>query len=132
MTALPSPAVRDDIIAKLGELVNALETHPSWTPPTPPKGLYHVWDFVNRSRYIMTELDSLREGKPIRHPEQIPKNDGASQFPHCNLYPSKYVIVSSPSTETFYTKRLRPWKAGPELSPIATSPPQPNHWTVES
>lgn len=71
---LPSPTVRDDITAKLGDLIQAIEAHPSWTPPSPPKGLYHVWDFVNRSRYIMTELDNIREGKPVQHPEQIPKN----------------------------------------------------------
>lgn len=72
--SLPSQQVRDDITVKLGDLVSAIETHPSWTPPTPPKGIYHVWDFVNRSRYIMTELDNILEGKPVKHPEQIPKN----------------------------------------------------------
>ncbi|KAK1721774.1 hypothetical protein BDP67DRAFT_539878 [Colletotrichum lupini] len=57
------------------ELIDAIEAHPAWSPPNPHKGLFHVWDYVNRSRYIMTELDHIRDGEPVRYPEQIPQQD---------------------------------------------------------
>ncbi|KAM0436020.1 hypothetical protein ACHAPT_002912 [Fusarium lateritium] len=78
---LPAPEVREEITACLGDLVSALEAHPMWTPPSPPRGLFHVWDFVCRSRYIMTELDNIYAGRPTKHPEQIPKHDRATSGP---------------------------------------------------
>ncbi|WDK15697.1 hypothetical protein CGRA01v4_06978 [Colletotrichum graminicola] len=72
-SSLPSPEVRAAITEKLSELIAALEAHPAWIPPNPHRGLFHVWDFVNRSRYIMTELDHIRDGEPVQHPEQIPR-----------------------------------------------------------
>ncbi|GKT43703.1 uncharacterized protein ColSpa_03884 [Colletotrichum spaethianum] len=72
-TTLPSPEVRAAITEKLSDLIAALEAHPAWIPPNPHRGLFHVWDFVNRSRYIMTELDHIRDGEPVQHPEQIPQ-----------------------------------------------------------
>ncbi|KAM5345358.1 hypothetical protein ACJ41O_011220 [Fusarium nematophilum] len=80
-SGLPAPEVREDITARLADLVSALESHPSWTPPSPPRGLYHVWDFVCRSRYIMSELDNISAGRPTKYPEQIPRNDGATSGP---------------------------------------------------
>ncbi|KAJ4324164.1 hypothetical protein N0V84_003997 [Fusarium piperis] len=80
-SGLPAPEVREEITARLGDLVSALEAHPSWTPPSPPRGLFHVWDFVCRSRYIMTELDNIYAGRPTKHPEQIPKHDRATSGP---------------------------------------------------
>lgn len=79
-TSLPSPEIRQEIFDRLNDLVTALESHPQWTPPSPPQGLYHVWDFVCRSRYIISELDNITAGRPTQHPEQIPKNpQGESQ-----------------------------------------------------
>ncbi|KAH6890529.1 hypothetical protein B0T10DRAFT_322182 [Thelonectria olida] len=76
---IPPLDVRDEITARLQDLVEALEAHPSWsTSPPPPRNLFHVWDFVKRSHYIMTELDNIEQGRPTRHPEQIPRNAGAS------------------------------------------------------
>ncbi|EEU43209.1 uncharacterized protein NECHADRAFT_102771 [Fusarium vanettenii 77-13-4] len=80
-SGLPAPEVREEITACLSDLVSALEAHPSWTPPSPPRGLFHVWDFVCRSRYIMTELDNIYAGRPTKHPEQIPKHDRATSGP---------------------------------------------------
>lgn len=81
--AIPPLQVRDDITARLSDLVQALEAHPSWTTATPPpRNLFHVWDFVKRSHYIMTELDNIEHGRPTRHPEQIPRNAGG-EFPFC-------------------------------------------------
>ncbi|KAK0368991.1 hypothetical protein CLIM01_13648 [Colletotrichum limetticola] len=73
--SLPSPEHRAKIIEKFTELIDAIEAHPAWSPPNPHKGLFHVWDYVNRSRYIMTELDHIRDGEPVRYPEQIPQQD---------------------------------------------------------
>ncbi|KXH59908.1 hypothetical protein CSAL01_02493 [Colletotrichum salicis] len=72
---LPSPEHRAKIIEKFSELIDAIEAHPAWSPPNPHKGLFHVWDYVNRSRYIMTELDHIRDGEPVQYPEQIPQQD---------------------------------------------------------
>ncbi|CAM1503006.1 Fc.00g077820.m01.CDS01 [Cosmosporella sp. VM-42] len=82
---LPSPEVREDITTKLTALIQALESHPAWVPPMPHKGLYHVWDFVNRSKYIMTELDNIQEGRPMKHPEQIPPNNEATSRTHAAI-----------------------------------------------
>ena len=79
---LPTPEAQADIVAKLTELIQALESHPAWTPPSPNPALFHVWDFVSRSRYIMEELDNIKEGKQVKHPEQIPKNDQGKRC-HC-------------------------------------------------
>ncbi|KAK1595261.1 uncharacterized protein LY79DRAFT_668061 [Colletotrichum navitas] len=72
-SSLPPPELRAAITEKLSELIAALEAHPAWIPPNPHRGLFHVWDFVSRSRYIMTELDHIRDGEPVQHPEQIPR-----------------------------------------------------------
>lgn len=77
-TSIPAPEVREVITTRLSDLVQALEAHPAWTPTSPPRNLFFVWDFVKRSHYIMTELDNISNGRPIKHPEQIPPNDGAT------------------------------------------------------
>jgi hypothetical protein len=35
------------------------------------RSLVHVWDFVMRTRYILSELDNIAAGRPIQHPDQI-------------------------------------------------------------
>ncbi|KAF0323218.1 hypothetical protein GQ607_009557 [Colletotrichum asianum] len=76
---LPSPEVRATIIERLSELIIAIEAHPAWNPENPHRGLFHVWDFVSRSRYIMTELDHIRDGEPVQYPEQIRQQSGGRQ-----------------------------------------------------
>ncbi|KAM0562476.1 hypothetical protein ACHAPJ_002166 [Fusarium lateritium] len=78
---LPAPERREEITAAFASLISAIESHPQWTPPNIPPGLFHVWDFVKRSHYIMTELDNIAAGRPVQHPAQIPKNDGAASGP---------------------------------------------------
>lgn len=78
--SLPAPEVREEILRKHTELIEALEAHQAWTPPSPHKGLFHVWDFVNRSKYIMTELDNIQAGRPVQHPDQIPRNERGELF----------------------------------------------------
>lgn len=71
---LPSPEIRENIINRHRELVEAIEAHQAWTLNPPHPGLFHVWDFVNRSMYIMSELGNIAAGRPVRYPEQIPPN----------------------------------------------------------
>ncbi|KAG4262246.1 hypothetical protein FPRO03_11119 [Fusarium proliferatum] len=76
ISQLPTAEQRQDITARLADLITALESHAQWTPPNVDRGLFHVWDFVKRSHYIMTELDNIAAGRKVQHPEQIPKNEG--------------------------------------------------------
>jgi hypothetical protein len=74
---IPSSEYRETITARFSDLISAIESHSSWTPPNVDRSLFHVWDFVKRSHYIMTELDNIAAGRPVQHPEQIPKNNGS-------------------------------------------------------
>ncbi|KAF4123197.1 hypothetical protein GMORB2_6747 [Geosmithia morbida] len=77
---VPIPSLQDQelIISKLDDFAKTLERHPKWTPPKPHPSLFHVWDFVKRSHYIMTEIDHLRKGEAVKYPNQIPSlNQGA-------------------------------------------------------
>ncbi|KAK6701780.1 hypothetical protein SNK04_011689 [Fusarium graminearum] len=80
-TEIPSKEHRENITARFSDLISAIESHKSWTPPNVDRSLFHVWDFVKRSHYIMTELDNMVAGRPLKHPDQIPKNDGTSTGP---------------------------------------------------
>ncbi|KAF9761787.1 hypothetical protein IL306_003690 [Fusarium sp. DS 682] len=75
ISQLPTPEQRENITARLADLISAIEAHSQWTPPNVDRGLFHVWDFVKRSHYIMTELDNIAAGRKVQHPEQIPKNE---------------------------------------------------------
>ncbi|KAJ4119964.1 hypothetical protein NW768_010554 [Fusarium equiseti] len=75
---IPSSEYRETITARFSDLISAIESHSSWTPPNVDRSLFHVWDFVKRSHYIMTELDNIAAGRPVQHPEQIPKNNGTN------------------------------------------------------
>ncbi|KFH41793.1 hypothetical protein ACRE_074870 [Hapsidospora chrysogenum ATCC 11550] len=72
MVPIPDAQAQADITAKLNALALALESHDKWTPPRPHPTLFHIWDFVKRSHYIMTELDNIRHGRELKHPDQIP------------------------------------------------------------
>ncbi|TDZ18476.1 hypothetical protein Cob_v008708 [Colletotrichum orbiculare MAFF 240422] len=80
-STIPSPEVRADIIDRLSDLIKAIEAHPAWIPPNPNRGLFHIWDFVNRSRYILTEVYNIRDGQPVKHPEQIPQQKSGRTGP---------------------------------------------------
>ncbi|WYZ40263.1 hypothetical protein EsH8_IV_000604 [Colletotrichum jinshuiense] len=80
-STLPSTEVRANITERLSDLITAIEAHPAWIPPNPHRGLFHIWDFVNRSRYIMTELDHIRDGEPVQYPEQIPQQQSGRTGP---------------------------------------------------
>ncbi|KFX90349.1 hypothetical protein O988_04198 [Pseudogymnoascus sp. VKM F-3808] len=71
MPAAPTPEKRAAMEQKLGELIQAIENHELWTPPTPNQTLYHVWDFLNRSKYMLSEFDNIEAGRPLTHPNQF-------------------------------------------------------------
>jgi hypothetical protein len=82
--ALPSSAVKTAATEKITALLSALESHPSWKPvsinetATPShRTLFFLWDFANRSRYILSELDRIADGKEVAYPDQIPKQEGS-------------------------------------------------------
>ncbi|KFY17001.1 hypothetical protein V492_00966 [Pseudogymnoascus sp. VKM F-4246] len=67
----PTPEKRAALDQKLGELIQAIESHELWVPPTPNQTLYHVWDFLNRSKYMLSEFDNIEAGRALTHPNQF-------------------------------------------------------------
>jgi len=78
--SLPAPEIRNEIVAQLSDLIRSIESHGRWTPPNPHRSLLNIWDFVQRTRYIMSELDNIEAGRPLRYPEQIPDLLGAGKL----------------------------------------------------
>jgi len=71
MVVIPPPQVRATIASKLADFVAAIETHPKWNLEQPDRGVFYVWDFVNRTKYMLSEVDTLREGREPQHADQI-------------------------------------------------------------
>ncbi|KFY17697.1 hypothetical protein V491_04951 [Pseudogymnoascus sp. VKM F-3775] len=76
----PTAEKRAALDQKLGELIQvlilgpfdkAIENHELWVPPTPNQTLYHVWDFLNRSKYMLSEFDNIEAGRALTHPNQF-------------------------------------------------------------
>jgi hypothetical protein len=82
MVAVPSTEDQSVLVTKLKDLIKAIESEPAWTPPKPHAGLLHVWDFVQRTHYMMLNVENIRTGAPIEHPEAIPKNDKGIYIPY--------------------------------------------------
>ena len=73
---IPDPETQANLVAKLDDFAKAIESHKDWTPPKPHPALFHTWDFVKRSHYIMTEIENIRQGKELQYPGQIPAQEG--------------------------------------------------------
>ncbi|KAH6604306.1 hypothetical protein Trco_007752 [Trichoderma cornu-damae] len=72
MAPVPSPEILAAIAAKLDALILAVESHPQFNRAAPSGGLFHVWDFVNRTKYMLSEVDGIRQpGYRFRHEGQI-------------------------------------------------------------
>jgi len=97
---LPTAQQRLDIDVCLGELIeyvqwadpdifeynlidgSAVTEHPLWKdPPNPNPTLYHVWDLVMRSKYMLSEYENIRAGRPLQHPNQFRGGVGVYHFP---------------------------------------------------
>ncbi|KFY58281.1 hypothetical protein V496_06188 [Pseudogymnoascus sp. VKM F-4515 (FW-2607)] len=71
MSLIATPEKRATIERKLGELIQAIENHELWVPPSPNQTLYHVWDFLKRSKYMLSEFDNIEAGRALTHPNQF-------------------------------------------------------------
>jgi hypothetical protein len=72
--SVPSPEIRAGIAEKLSLLSLAVETSPSFKRASPAAsgGLYHVWDFVKRTEYMLSEVEGIRQpGYEFQHAGQI-------------------------------------------------------------
>ncbi|KAH8169725.1 hypothetical protein LIA77_10269 [Sarocladium implicatum] len=86
---LPSQAVQTAAVDSLTKLTTALQTHPQWKPvtgsePASPshRTLFFLWDFASRTKYMLQELENIKEGKDVAHPEQLPKQEGVTDPLH--------------------------------------------------
>ncbi|RFU24147.1 hypothetical protein B7463_g12189, partial [Scytalidium lignicola] len=70
-TPVPTDKQRADVEAAFQAVIDAIEEHEAWTPPNPHKTLFYVWDFANRSKYMISEYENIKDGKPLQHPEQF-------------------------------------------------------------
>jgi len=76
-TNLPIDQERHDVDVRLEDLLDAITQHPQWkNPPNQHPTLYHVWDFVMRSKYMLSEYENIKAGRPIQHPNQFPSGVG--------------------------------------------------------
>jgi hypothetical protein len=51
---------------------SAIVEHPLFKPPPfQHPTLYFTWDFVMRSKYMLSEYDNIRAGRPLQHPQQF-------------------------------------------------------------
>ncbi|KAK0711541.1 hypothetical protein B0H67DRAFT_555504 [Lasiosphaeris hirsuta] len=86
-SVLPDISIRKEIEARLEDLAGAITSHPKMQAPNRHPTMFHMWDFVMRTKYIVSELDNVEAGRPIRFPEQIvdyrptaPQPDKAREF----------------------------------------------------
>ncbi|KAK5988987.1 hypothetical protein PT974_10485 [Cladobotryum mycophilum] len=73
-SSIPSTEARATLSAKMDDFLQSIQAIPEFNtnPAQSDKGLFYIWDFVMRTKYILSELDNIVEGKPVQHPEQIP------------------------------------------------------------
>lgn len=90
MVPVPDAQAQEAIIAKFDTLVRSIENHEAWTPPKPHPTLFHIWNFVKGSQYIMTELENIRHGRPVQHPNQIPAYQ-EGEFVHGGCPPPSFL-----------------------------------------
>lgn len=81
MVPIPDTDTQADLVSKLDDWARAIEGHELWTPPNPHPSLFHTWDFVKRSHYIMSEIENIRLGKELKFPDQIPPNKDGELSP---------------------------------------------------
>ncbi|KIN03834.1 hypothetical protein OIDMADRAFT_158705 [Oidiodendron maius Zn] len=72
MPSEPTQEQRSEVESRLKDTVESLLAHPQWKdPPNQNPTLYHVWDFVMRSLYMLSEYDNIKLGRRLQHPEQF-------------------------------------------------------------
>lgn len=80
--ALPPATIRAQIQAATESLVDAITSDSRFKGSSPPHPtLYQMWDFAMRTTYVLSELDNISEGRPVKFPEQVPDYVVASGRP---------------------------------------------------
>ncbi|RFU72227.1 hypothetical protein TARUN_10027, partial [Trichoderma arundinaceum] len=41
--------------------IQAVEAHPQFNRAAPSGGLFHIWDFVKRTEYMLSEVEGIRQ-----------------------------------------------------------------------
>jgi hypothetical protein len=48
---------------------SAITAHSQWkAPPNSQPILFYLWDFVNRSKYMLSEYETIRSGRSVENP----------------------------------------------------------------
>ncbi|KAL6903068.1 hypothetical protein GGI43DRAFT_382343 [Trichoderma evansii] len=74
MAPVPSPEILVTIAEKLTLLSLAVETSPGFNRDSPQAsgGLFHIWDFVRRTDYMLSEVEGIKQpGYQFKHAGQI-------------------------------------------------------------
>jgi len=86
--AQPTPQQLTEIDSRLGALLQAITSHPNWAGQSNPT-LYNLWDFVSRSKYLLSEYDNVKAGRAVEHPEQFKRGAGMLLPPLLSPLPSQ-------------------------------------------
>jgi hypothetical protein len=96
MSSVPSPEVRAIIAAKLAALSQLVETNPQFdrSSPAASGALFHIWDFVKRTEYMLSEVEGIRQpGYEFKHAGQIKISMLCFPFPFL-LYVYIYTCIT--------------------------------------
>jgi hypothetical protein len=53
-------------------LNSAITAHPEWrAPPNPQPTLFYLWDFVSRSKYMLSEYETIKSGRAVEKPQNF-------------------------------------------------------------
>ncbi|PVH87766.1 hypothetical protein DL98DRAFT_649374 [Cadophora sp. DSE1049] len=74
--AQPTSQQLAEIDSRLDTLIQAITSHPLWAGES-NQALYHLWDFVSRSKYLLSEYDNIKAGRGVEHPEQFKRGAGS-------------------------------------------------------
>ncbi|PMD13798.1 hypothetical protein NA56DRAFT_651452 [Hyaloscypha hepaticicola] len=76
----PTEQQRAAVNASLDELLNAITAHPEWrAPPNPQPTLFYLWDFVNRSKYMLSEYETIKDGRAVEKPQNFTGSVGKGE-----------------------------------------------------
>ncbi|AEO69580.1 2f8e56ec-aae2-453b-bf8e-d34814733133 [Thermothielavioides terrestris] len=68
---LPPAETRQRLEERLTDLIDALAADARMQASPRHPTLHHVWDFAQRTRYMLSEVDNVAAGRALRFPEQM-------------------------------------------------------------
>lgn len=124
---LPTAAERSKLDEALGDLIGylssssrvvrcilkpdnwgrAIEAHELWNPLTPAPTLYWVWDFVKRSKYMLSEFENIQHGRPLQHPDQFRPAPGMPSKLFCYgaaFLPASFISCADQNSQFLHTR----------------------------